>query len=198
MRPRRRALRPEAGGQRLLQAVREQRDAPQRRHRAGDPAQLHHGLDGDPYQPPGADKQQHSERQLDDQGGNEAHGEAAGTVGECEVEPGVADQQRAGDHHEEDEDLALVPGRPGGRGEPGQLGEVKAHPDAAPVVRGVAHGQGQDEDGDPRGQHEAARGHEQHAEPPAPAEPRIHQRMPLVDVGQGTGQLTPLILGHPA
>jgi len=198
MRPRLRALRPEAGGQRLLQAVREQRDAPQRRHRAGDPAQLHHGLDGDPYQPPGADEQQHGERQLDDQGGDEAHDEAAGTVGEREVEPGVADQQRAGDHHEEDEDLALVPGRPGGRGEPGQLGQVKAHPDAAPVVRGVAHGQGQDEDGDPRGQHEAARGHEQHAVPPAPAEHGIHQRMPPVDVGQGAGQLTPLIRGHPA
>jgi hypothetical protein len=66
MRPRRRALRPEAGGQCLLQAVREQRDAPQRRHRAGDPAQLHHGLDRDPYQPPGADEQQQGERQLDD------------------------------------------------------------------------------------------------------------------------------------
>ena len=26
----------------------------------------------------------------------------------------------------------------------------------------------------------------------------IHQRMPLVDVGQGAGQLTPLIRGHPA
>ena len=151
MRPRRRALRPEAGGQCLLQAVREQRDAPQRWHRAGDPAQLHHGLDGDPYQPPGADEQQQGERQLDDQGGDEAHNEATRTVGEGEVEPGVADEQRAGDHHEEDEDLALVPGRPGGRGEPGQLGEVKTHPDTAPVVRGVAHGQGQDEDRDPRG-----------------------------------------------
>ena len=196
MRPRLRALRPEAGGQRLLQALREQRDAPQRRHRAGDPAQLHHGLDGDPYQPPGADEQQHGERQLDDQGGDEAHDEAAGTVGECEVEPGVADQQRPGDHHEEDEDLALVPGRPGGRGEPGQLGEVKAHPDAAPVVRGVAHGQGQDEDRDPGGQRDAARGHEEQAEPPAAAEPGINQRMPPVDGGQGAGQLTPILLGH--
>jgi hypothetical protein len=198
MRPRLRAQRPEAGGQRLLQAVREQRDAPQRWHRAGDPAQLHHGLDGDPYQPPGADEQQHGQRQLDDQGGDEAHDKAAGTVGEREVEPGVTDQQRAGDDHEEDEDLALVPGRPRGRGEADQFGEVKAHPDAAPVVRGVAHGQGQDEDRDPRGQHETARGHEQQAEPPAPAEPGIDQRVPTVDSGQGTGQLTPLIRGHPA
>jgi hypothetical protein len=196
--PRLRAQRPEAGGQRLLQAVREQRDPPQRWHRAGDPGQLHHGLEGDPYQPPGADEQQHGERQLDDHGGDEAHDKAAGTVREREVEPGVADQQRAGDDHEEDEDLALVPGRPGGRGEPGQLGEVKAHPDAAPVVRGVAHGQGQDEDRDPRGQHDAARGHEQQAEPPAPAEPGIDQRVPTVDSGQGTGLLTPLIRGHPA
>jgi hypothetical protein len=165
---------------------------------AGDPAQLHHGLDGDPHQPSGADEQQHGQRQLDEQGRDEAHGEAAGTVGEREVEPGVADQQGSGDDQEENEDLALMPGRPGGRGEPGQFGEVKAHPDAAPVVRGVAHGQGQDEDRDPRGQHEAARGHEQQAEPPAPAEPGIDQRMPPVDVGQGTGQLTPLIRCHPA
>ena len=198
MRPRLRALRPEAGGQRLLQAVREQRDAPQRRHRAGDSAQLHHGLDGDPYQPPGADEQQHGERQLDDQRGDEAHDESAGTVGECEVEPGVADQQRAGDHHEEDEDLALVPGRPGGGGEAGQFGQVKSHPDATPVVRGIAHGQGQDEDRDPGGQREAARDHEQQAEPPAAAEAGIDQRMPAVDGGQGAGQLTPLIRGHPA
>jgi hypothetical protein len=78
--PRLRAQRPEAGGQRLLQALREQRDPPQRRHRAGDPAQLHHGLDGDPDQPPGAGEQQHGQRQFDHQGGDEAHDEAARTV----------------------------------------------------------------------------------------------------------------------
>jgi len=198
VRPRLRARRPEAGGQRLLQAVREQRDPPQRRRRAGDPGQLHHGLHGDPDQPPGAGEQQRGQRQLDGQGGDEAHREAAGAVGEREVEPGVADQQRAGDDHEEDKDLALVPGCPGGRGEADQFGEVETHPDPAPVVRGVAHGQGQDEDRDPRGQHEAARDHEQQAEPPAAAEPGIDQRMPPVDGGQGAGQLTPLIRGHPA
>ena len=196
MRPRLRAPLPEAGGQRLLQSVREQRDPPQRRHRAGDPAQLHHGLDRDPDQPPGADEQQPGQRQLDDQSGDEAHREAAGAVGEGEVEPGVADQQRAGDVHEDDEDLALVPGRPCGRGEAGQFGKVKSYPDAAPVVRGIAHGQGQDEDRDPGGQREAARGHEQQAEPPAAAEPGINQRMTPVDGGQGAGQLTPLIQGH--
>jgi len=63
MRPRLRlrGQRPEAGGQRLFQAEGEQRDPPQRWHRpfmAGDPAQLHHGLDGDPYQPSGAGEQQ--------------------------------------------------------------------------------------------------------------------------------------------
>jgi len=198
VRPRLRAPLPEAGGQRLLQTLREQRDPPQRRHRTGDPAQLHHGLDGDPDQPPGADEQQPGQRQLDDQGGDEAHREAARAVGEGEVEPGVADQQRAGDVHEDDEDLALVPGRPGGRGEAGQFGKVKSHPDAAPVVRGVTHGQGQDEDRDPGGQREAARDHEQQAEPPATAEAGIDQRMPPVDGGQGAGQLTPLIRGHPA
>jgi hypothetical protein len=196
VRPRLRAPLPEAGGQRLLQTLREQRDPPQRRHRAGDPAQLHHGLDGDPDQPPGADEQQPGQRQLDDQGGDEAHREAARAVGEGEVEPGVADQQRAGDVHEDDEDLALVPGRPGGRGEAGQFGQVKSHPDATPVVRGIAHGQGQDEDRDPGGQRDAARGHEEQAEPPAAAEPGIDQRMPPVDGGQGAGQLTPLLQGH--
>ncbi|MGH3418335.1 MAG: hypothetical protein ACRDOD_01860, partial [Streptosporangiaceae bacterium] len=125
MRPRLRAPLPEAGGQRLLQSVREQRDPPQGRHRAGDPAQLHHGLNGDPDQPPSADEQQPGQRQLDDQGGDEAHREAARAVGEGEVEPGVADQQRPGDDHEEDEDLALMPGRPGGRGEPEELGDVQ-------------------------------------------------------------------------
>jgi hypothetical protein len=196
VRPRLRAPLPEAGGQRLLQTLREQRDPPQGRHRAGDPAQLHHGLDGDPDQPPGADEQQPSQRQLDGQGGDEAHREAARAVGEGEVEPRVADQQRAGDVHEDDEDLALVPGRPCGRGEAGQFGKVKSHPDAAPVVRGIAHGQGQDEDRYPGGQREAARGHEQQAEPPAAAEPGINQRMPAVDGGQGAGQLTPLLQGH--
>jgi hypothetical protein len=196
VRPRLRAPRPEASGQRLLQTVGEQRDPPQRRHRADDPAQLHHGLDGDPDQPSSADEQQPGQRQLDDQGGDEAHREAARAVGEGEVEPGVADQQRAGDVHEDDEDLALVPGRPCGRGEAGQFGKVKSDPDAAPVVRGIAHGQGQDEDRDPGGQREAARGHEQQAEPPAAAEPGINQRMTPVDGGQGAGQLTPLIQGH--
>jgi hypothetical protein len=196
VRPRLGAPLPEASGQRLLQTLREQRDPPQRRHRAGDPAQLHHGLDGDPDQPPGADEQQPGQGQLDDQGGDEAHREAARAIGEGEVEPGVADQQRAGDVHEDDEDLALVPGRPGGRGEAGQFGQVKSHPDAAPVMRGIAHGQGQDEDRYPGGQREAARGHEQQAEPPAAAEPGIDQRMPPVDGGQGAGQLTPLLRGH--
>jgi hypothetical protein len=196
VRPRLRAQLPEPGGQRLLKTVREQRDPPQRRRRAGDPAQLHHGQHGDPDQPPSAAEQQHGQRQLDGQGGDEAHGEAAGAVGERDVEPGVADQQSAGDDHEEDEDLPLMPGRPGGRGEADQFGEVKAHPDAAPVVRGIAHGQGQDEDRYPGGQREAAPDHEQQAEPPAAAEPWINQRMPPVDGGQGAGQLTPLRQGH--
>jgi len=65
-------------------------------------------------------------------------------------------------------------------------------------VRGVAFGQGQDEDRDPGGQREAAHGHEQQAEPPAAAKPGIHQRVLEVDAGQGAGQLTPLIRGHPA
>jgi hypothetical protein len=193
-----RAPRPEASGQRLLQPLREQGNPPQRRRRAGDPAQLHHRLDGDPDQPPGADEQQHGQRQLDKQGGEEAHHEAARAVGECEVEPGVADQQRAGDDHKEDEDLALVPGRPGGRGEAGQFGDVEPHPDGGPVVRGVALGQGQDEDRDPGGQPEAAHRHEQQAEPPAAAKPGIHQRVLQVDAGQGASQLTSLVRGHPA
>jgi len=85
----------------------------------GDPAELHHGLDGDPDQPPRAGEQQQGQRQLGHQGGDQAHREAARAVVQREVEPRVADQQRAGDDHEEDEDLALVPGRPGGHGEAG-------------------------------------------------------------------------------
>jgi hypothetical protein len=162
----------------------------------GDPTQLHHRRDGDPDQPPSAGEQQQGQRELHQQGGGEAHHESARAVVKRQVEPGVADQQRAGDVHEDDEDLALVPGRPCGRGEAGQFGKVKSHPDAAPVVRGIAHGQGQDEDRYPGGQREAARGHEQQAEPPAAAEPGINQRMPPVDGGQGAGQLTPLLQGH--
>jgi len=91
-----------------------------------------------------------------------------------------------------------MPGRPGGRGEAGQFGDVEPHPDGGPVVRGVALGQGQDEDRDPGGQPDAARGHEQQAEPPATAEPEIDQGVRQVDGGQRTGQLTPLVRGHPA
>jgi hypothetical protein len=164
----------------------------------GDPTQLHHRRDGDPDQPPGAGEQQHGQRQLDEQGREEAHQEATRAVGEREVEPRVADQQRAGDDHEEDEDLALVPGGPGGRGEAGQFGDVEPHPDGGPVMRGIALGQGQDEDRDPGGEPEAARGHEQQAEPPPAAEPGIDQRVRQVDGGQGAGQLTPLVRGQPA
>jgi len=60
------------------------------------------------------------------------------------------------------------------------------------------HGQGQDEDRDPGGQPDAAHGHEHQAEPPAAAEPGVDQGVRLVDGGQGAGQLTPLVRGHPA
>jgi hypothetical protein len=178
--------------------VREQRDPPQRRQGPGDPAQLHHGLEGEPDQPPGAGEQQQGQRELDYQRPDEARRETARVVVKRHVEPRVADQQRAGDDHEEDDYLALVPGRPGGRGEAGQFGDVQPDPYAPPVVRGIAPGQGQDEDRDPDGQPDTARRHEQQAEPPAPAEPGIDQRVRPVNGGQGAGQLTPFVRGQPA
>jgi hypothetical protein len=189
---------PQPGGQRLLQAVREQRDPPQRRHPPLDPGQPHHGPDGDPDQPPRGSEQQQGQRQLDPQGSDQAHGETMRAPGERQVEPGVADQQRAGDVHQDDEDLALVPRRPGGRGEAGQLGEVEPDPDAPPVMGDVAHGQGHQEDGDPGGQPDAAGQHEQQAEPPAPQAPGVGQRVRVVDGGQPAGQLTPFVRGQPA
>ena len=190
--------RPEPGGQAFLQAVREQRDPPERGYVPGDPTQLHHRRDGDPDQPPGAGEQQQGQRELHQQGGGEAHHESGRAVVKRQVEPGVADQQRAGGDHEEDDDLALVPGCPGGPGEPGQLGDVQAHPCHLPVARGVALGSVRIKIAIQAGQRDTAGGHEHQAEPPATAEPGIHQRVRPVNGGQGAGQLTPLLGGQPA
>jgi hypothetical protein len=65
-------------------------------------------------------------------------------------------------------------------------------------MRGIAHGQGQQEDRDPGGQPDAAGQHEQQAEAPAPQELRIDQGVRVVDSGQGAGQLTPFVRGQPA
>jgi hypothetical protein len=59
-------------------------------------------------------------------------------------------------------------------------------------------GQGQVEDRNPGGKRNAACRDEQQAEPPAPPDPGIEQRVRQVNGGQRSGQLTPLFCGHPA
>jgi len=57
-------------------------------------------------------------------------------------------------------------------------------------------GQGQDEDGNPSGQDDAACRHEQHRQAPAAQQHGIGQRVQPVNGRQDTGQLTPLLAGH--
>jgi len=192
----RRSLEP--GRQTLLQAVREQRDPPQRRYGAGGTCQLHQGLDGDPDEPPGGGEQQERDRELDQHGRGDAYGEVTRAVVQRHVEPRVTQQQGARDDHQEDDDLALIPGGPGDRGEPGQLGDVQPDPRGLPAPRREVPGQGQEEYRYPGGQPHGEYDHEQNDESSAPPDPGVEQRVREVYGGQGADQLIPLVRGHPA
>jgi hypothetical protein len=187
----------QAGGQRLDQAIGEQRHLPQRRRRAGRAFQPHHHVDRDADQPPGGVEQQEGERELGEHRGQDAPRDVRGAEVEHDVEPRIADQQRPGDDHEDDDQLALLPRGPDRRYEAEQLAGVQAYPDGAPVVDLEGHRQVDRQDPDPGPQRRTDPDQNQQPQLPSAAELRVQPRMREVDGGQGTSQLLPLLGRHP-
>ena len=185
------------GGESGLQALGEQGNAPQGGDGRVDAFELHDDADAHAQETAGGGEHHESQRDLGDDGGEDAHPELVGAEVQYEVKPRVAQQQGAGDGQAHDQHLALAPGGPGGGGERGEQGAVESDPGTAPVVQVIVHGQGHREYADPGGQHHAAAHEHQQGQPPAPGELRVSQHVRLVDGGQHPGEMLPFFRAHP-
>jgi epsilon-lactone hydrolase len=182
------------GRQCFLDAGGEQRDTPQRRHRPAEPLQPQPAVDGEPDQPARGGEEDQRERDLREHRRENARGERARPVIQGQIEPRVAQQQGARDDHEHDHYLALPPGGPRGRREPGELRYVQPHPDHRPVPDDEVPVQGRGEDRDPDGQDHADSRHRDQGQAPLACPPWVGARMGQLDSRQDPGQL-PTVIG---